>query len=65
MKLWHWVILALVAVGTIVAAYLDDPKHFPAFYAVFGFFGALAFVVLAKTVGKRALMRKEDYYDES
>lgn len=65
MRLWHWIVLGAVAAGTVVAAYIDEPDYFPAFYAVFGFGGGVVLIVLAKTIGKRCLMRKEDYYDES
>lgn len=65
MKRWHWMVLAIAAAATVVAAYVDDPKHFPAFYAVFGFGGGVAWLLLAKLFGKRLLMRREDYYDES
>lgn len=65
MRGWQWGLLAGLGVAGIVLAYLDDPHHFPAFYAVFAVVGALLFVGLAKLVLKKLLMRKEDYYDES
>lgn len=64
MKAWHWILLAVIAVGTVIASYVDDPEHFPAFNAVFGFLGAVILLLLAKAIGKKFLMRKEDYYDE-
>lgn len=64
MKVWHWMVLAAVFAATVVASHLDDPEHFPAFSAVFGLVGAIVLLLLAKAVGKKLLMRKEDYYDE-
>lgn len=63
MKIWHWVLLGAISVATIVASHLDDPEHFPAFNAVFGFVAAVVLLLLAKVIGKRFLMREEDYYD--
>lgn len=65
MKRWQWVVLITAAAASIVLAYIGDPEHFPAFYAAFGFGGALLFIGLAKLILKKVLMRKEDYYDES
>lgn len=65
MKRGYWMALGVLLVATMVASYWHDSTHFPAFYALFGLAGAVALIVLAKLVGKRFLMRKEDYYDES
>lgn len=65
MRRWHWFALAIVLAASMVIAYWDDPHHFPAFYAVFGFVAAVLLLVLAKVIGKKMLMRKEGYYDES
>lgn len=59
-----WLLLTAIFVGTVVAQILDDPTKFPAFYAVFGFVGCLLLLFLTKVVGKKLIMRKEDYYDD-
>ncbi len=64
MRIWHWALLGAIFVGTVVAQYLSDPGKFPAFYAVFGLLGCLVLLFLAKVVGKKLIMRKEDYYDD-
>ena len=38
-------------------------ENIPGFYALFGLVACILIVVLAKTLGHRWLMRKEDYYD--
>lgn len=64
MKSWHWGILAVVFVGTVIAAFFDPAGATPpVFYAVFGFFGCLLLLFLTKVAGKKFLARKEDYYD--
>lgn len=61
---WIWIVsLGLIFVGTVVASYIDDPEKLPVYYAVFGFAGCLVLLFLTKVIGKKALMRKEDYYD--
>lgn len=35
----------------------------PGFYALFGFIACLAIIVIAKTLGHKWLMKREDYYD--
>jgi peptidoglycan/LPS O-acetylase OafA/YrhL len=37
--------------------------YIPGFYAVFGLVACILIVVMAKTLGKKWLMKKEDYYD--
>jgi hypothetical protein len=64
MKKIHWIALGLVFLGTIVAQFFDGPEMFPAYYAVFGFVGCLVLIFLAKVVGKKLIMRKEDYYGD-
>jgi len=38
-------------------------EHIPGFFAALGFIGCLAIAYVAKSLGKRWLQRKEDYYD--
>lgn len=64
---WIWIVsLSLVFAGTVVASFLDPQgKAPPVYYAVFGFAGCLLLLFLTKVVGKKVLMKKEDYYDAS
>jgi hypothetical protein len=64
MRTVHWILLGLVCAGTIVAEAMDGFALFPAFYGIFGFVGCLLFLFLAKVVGKKLIMRKEDFYDD-
>ena len=38
-------------------------NHIPGFFVFFGFFGCALIILFSKTVGKKALDRREDYYD--
>jgi hypothetical protein len=35
----------------------------PGFYALFGFIACMVIIFIAKTVGHKLLMKKEEYYD--
>lgn len=71
MKTWHWIALGLVTAIT-VGLQLFGPENphghawdaIPAFYAIFGFMGCVLIIVVSKALGKAALQKKEDYYDE-
>lgn len=64
-------ILSYICLAIVVAADFFIPRehahyswdHIPGFYALFGLLACLFIVVLAKTLGKKWLMKKEDYYD--
>lgn len=66
----HWVLLAAMAalaVATQVLGPHSGHPHWwdgvPGSYAVFGFAGCAAIVLLSKWAGKHLLQRREDYYD--
>lgn len=55
---------------TVVADFFITRKHIhfpweniPGFYALFGLIACILIIVLAKILGYKWLMRKEDYYD--
>ena len=65
-------ILALAAVAGIAAGFfIPGEEHGPAFwfshlfgfFALLGFIGCAAIVIVAKWLGHYWLQRKEDYYD--
>jgi uncharacterized membrane protein YuzA (DUF378 family) len=64
MKTRSWIVLGVIFLATVVAQLFDGPEMFPIFYAIFGFVGCLVFLFLAKIVGKKLIMRKEDYYGD-
>lgn len=39
-------------------------EHVPAFWAVFGFLGCVAIILVSKWFGHLGIMTREDYYDE-
>ncbi len=68
-----WVCVALLAVLVIldaIPAIVDKehahtaPEQWPAFWAVFGFLGCVAIILLSKWFGHAGIMTREDYYDE-
>ena len=71
MKKWHWLILALITLATLVAEFVflaDYPKehwwsYIPAFYIFWGFVGCAGIIFISKWIGKLLLQKKEDYYD--
>ena len=72
MKTYHWILLILLTLATLVLQYFG-PEHpyphpwdsIPLFYAAYGFFGCLLIIVLSKALGKRLLQKPEDYYDRN
>lgn len=38
-------------------------ENIPGFYAIFGFIACLLIIAIAKTLGHKWLMKREDYYD--
>jgi len=63
-------VLALLVVLDAIPAVVDKehahtkPEHWPGFWALFGFLGCAALIVLAKAFGGLGIVRREDYYDE-
>jgi len=70
MKPLYWAFLALVTLASLGMQVLG-PEHahpqswdrVPLFYAAYGFVGCTVIVVVAKTLGKWWLQKREDYYD--
>jgi threonine/homoserine/homoserine lactone efflux protein len=72
MKQWHWILLCVVVVLSVIAEFIvpHDPGHaehwwsvIPAFYAFFGFVGCVVIILFSKALGKWFLQKREDYYD--
>jgi vancomycin permeability regulator SanA len=63
-------VLALLVILDAIPAVVDKehahtaPEHWPAFWAVFGFVGCVAIILLSKWFGHTGIMTREDYYDE-
>lgn len=69
MKTWHWIVLGVITVISIIAQMLGEPGHspwsaIPAFWTIFGFVGCALIIIVSKAVGKYWVQRREDYYDE-
>jgi len=70
MKNWHWIILGLLFLVTLVLefTYLADyDSHWwnsvPAFYALFGFISCIVIIYFAKFIAKKIVNRDINYYD--
>ena len=66
LKILSYICLAIVVGADFFIS--RDHGHFPwdqipGFYSVFGLIACILIVVLAKALGKKWLMKKEDYYD--
>jgi hypothetical protein len=63
-------VLALVVVLDAIPAVVDKEhahtalEHWPAFWAVFGFVGCVAIILLSKWYGHLGIMTREDYYED-
>jgi hypothetical protein len=69
MKTWHWIVLGLAFLGSLVAGFLGEEghgpwAHVPGFWGAFGFAGCVLIIVISKAIGKHLLARREDYYDD-
>jgi hypothetical protein len=70
MKNWHWIVLGILFLVTLVFefTYLADyDSHWwnsvPAFYALFGFIGCIVIIYVAKFIAKNIVNRDINYYD--
>ena len=71
MKTYSIVILSLIGIASFIAefAFLSGESHghwwdaIPAFYALWGFLGAAAIILISKGLGALLIQQKEDYYD--
>lgn len=72
MKRLHWILLALLILGTQLLQWFG-PEHpyphawdnIPLFYAAFGFVGALALIWIAKGPVSKLVQKAEHYYDRN
>ncbi len=76
MKKWHWAILALLTLASIVAPLIGHhgeghghwwegvPVLNLVFWAIFGFVGCAALIVFAKLILAPIIYKKEDYYND-
>lgn len=70
MKTWHWIILGVLAVISLIAEFTmlaDYDSHWwnqiPGFYILWGIIGCAAVIFISKWVGKFFILSDEDYYD--
>jgi hypothetical protein len=70
-KIIGFAAFAAIAAGCLVAEFLIPKDHgpetwwsrIPAFFMIFGFFGALGLALFAKGLGRTIVQKDEDYYD--
>ena len=70
MKPIHWILLALLNLGTL-ALHFFGPAHphpnvwdkVPLFYALYGFVGCVLIIVVSKALGKLFIQKRENYYE--
>lgn len=65
-----WIALSIGLVITVIPDFFIHREHvifpwdeIPGFSAVYGFISCVLIIVVAKTLGYKLLMKKEDYYD--
>jgi hypothetical protein len=70
LKRWFYGGLLVVALAEIVLPPVFGGREshfsfeeFPAWGSLYGLFSCVAIIVVSKLIGKRWLMRREDYYD--
>jgi hypothetical protein len=70
LKRWFYICLAAIALSEIVLPLLfhDGHPHFwfeniPAWGSLYGLVSCVAIIVVSKFLGKKWLMRPEDFYD--
>lgn len=66
LKIIFYIALAITVISDffVVRKYVHFPwENVPGFYALFGFVACVLIIVLAKTLGYKWLMKKENYYD--
>lgn len=71
MKTWQKIALGLLTACGVALQLLDahgSHAHawdaVPGFYALYGFAGCILIIVVSKALGKWALQKREDYYDD-
>jgi hypothetical protein len=64
LKVFYALCVVLVVVDLVVHRHIYHSwENIPAFYAIYGFVGCVALVVVAKAM-RKVLMKEEDYYDK-
>ncbi|MCJ7681093.1 MAG: hypothetical protein MUP70_10245 [Candidatus Aminicenantes bacterium] len=72
MRKWGIAALIVLAVGSLLAGFLNSGAHgpghwwdsIPGFFIFFGFVGCALLIVFSKALGKAFLLKKEDYYNK-
>ncbi len=74
MKIWHWIVLAVLTAASIIAEFVGSGSHgeavkhswsgIPLFWILFGAAGCAALIAFAKFVLAPVIYKKEDYYNE-
>jgi len=64
LKIFYALCVVLVVMDFVVHRHIYHSwENIPAFYAIYGFVGCVALVVVAKAM-RKVLMKEEDYYDK-
>lgn len=76
MRSWQKISLIILSIVSLIAGFFvthEIPKgaeheslwwnEIYIFYALFGFIGCLVIILFGKTIGKKILQRKEDYFN--
>ncbi len=65
-----WIMLGIGLVLTVIPDFFIPREHIifpwdriPGFSAVYGFISSVLIIIVAKVLGHKWLMKKEDYYD--
>lgn len=70
MKNWHWVVLILITLITLVFQLFVPYRQpgwwdkIPAFYVVYGFIGCTLIIFVSKWLGKLMIQKDEKFYDD-
>ena len=68
MKRWHWLVIAALVVGSLIAERFVHHHHdywfhhVPGYFVMYGFIGCVAIIFLSKWYGKYGVQRDEEYY---
>ena len=70
LKLWFYVVLAVIAIAEFALPYLMGApeaefwfEKLPAWESAYGLISCVVIIVGSKLIGKLWLMKREDYYD--
>jgi hypothetical protein len=66
-KTWHWIVITLVTLLTVVGQFIEHHywwEGVPGFFAFYGFVGTLLLILLAKSLSKLLVTKSPDYYDK-